>query len=348
MDEVTNRSAARPAASTAEDKPKQKTRDAGTAIEAAPQLEETDGFHLVIDALKLNGIDTIFGLPGIPITDFTRKAQAMAYEEHRAMFEAYARNKYRSTGVIQWMLNNAWPSLIWHLYDWYLRPAGGYYGTKTACRPLHAQYSYDDRSVAVVEDRHQPAQGLKVTATVLDADLKPRFTRTETVDVPADGVVRVMTLPDLADLSTTYFVRLELRDAGGQDLGSNFYWLSTKPETIDWPKSTWFTTPTESYADYTALSQLPKVKLKVSDRSEHRLDQEITHVTLENPSKNLAFFVRLKVNKGAKGEEILPVIWEDNYISLLPGEKREVRAVFRASELGAAKPVVEVSGWNVE
>src|SRR5438132_11213028 len=76
MDEVTNRSAARPAASTAEDKPKQKTRDAGTAIEAAPQLEETDGFHLVIDALKINGIDTIFGLPGIPITDFARKAQA--------------------------------------------------------------------------------------------------------------------------------------------------------------------------------------------------------------------------------------------------------------------------------
>ncbi len=36
----------------------------------------TDGFHLVIDALKLNGIDTIFGLPGIPITDLTRKAQA--------------------------------------------------------------------------------------------------------------------------------------------------------------------------------------------------------------------------------------------------------------------------------
>ncbi len=40
----------------------------------SPEL--TDGFHLVIDALKLNGIDTIFGLPGIPITDLTRKAQA--------------------------------------------------------------------------------------------------------------------------------------------------------------------------------------------------------------------------------------------------------------------------------
>ena len=37
---------------------------------------EIDGFHLVIEALKLNGIDTIYGLPGIPITDLTRMVQA--------------------------------------------------------------------------------------------------------------------------------------------------------------------------------------------------------------------------------------------------------------------------------
>jgi exo-1,4-beta-D-glucosaminidase len=90
------------------------------------------------------------------------------------------------------------------------------------------------------------------------------------------------------------------------------------------------------------------VKLKVGDRTERKGEEEITHVMVENPSKSLAFFVRLKVEKGAKGEEILPVVWEDNYISLLPGEKREITATYRASELGAAKPVVEVSGWNVE
>jgi exo-1,4-beta-D-glucosaminidase len=71
-------------------------------------------------------------------------------------------------------------------------------------------------------------------------------------------------------------------------------------------------------------------------------------VTLENPSKNLAFFVRLKIDKGKGGEEILPVLWEDNYVSLLPGEKREIAAKYRTSELGASKPVVEVSGWNVQ
>ena len=76
--------------------------------------------------------------------------------------------------------------------------------------------------------------------------------------------------------------------------------------------------------------------------------EAVTHVTLENPSKSLAFFVRLKVNKGKAGEEILPVLWQDNYVSLLPGERRDITATYRTSELGTAQPVVEVSGWNLE
>src|SRR3989449_3338148 len=61
----------KPAATTAEDTPQIAS---GGEIDA--QSQETDGFQLVIDALKLNGIDTIFGLPGIPITDLTRRMQA--------------------------------------------------------------------------------------------------------------------------------------------------------------------------------------------------------------------------------------------------------------------------------
>jgi exo-1,4-beta-D-glucosaminidase len=107
-------------------------------------------------------------------------------------------------------------------------------------------------------------------------------------------------------------------------------------------------TPTDSFADYTALAQLPKVKLKVTQHTELKGEDSITRVAIENPSNNLAFFVRLKLDKGVKGEEILPVVWEDNYISLLPGEKREVSATYRASELGSAKPAIEISGWNVQ
>jgi exo-1,4-beta-D-glucosaminidase len=282
------------------------------------------------------------------VEDFASKSQLQTYEGVRAMFEAYSRNKYQSTGVIQWMLNNAWPSMIWHLYDYYLRPGGGYFGAKRAMEALHPLYGYDDHSIWVVSSQYEDARGLKLTTKVYNLDMTEKFSREDSLDAPADSTAKVFTLPEVPGLTSTYFVALRLTDSTGKLVGSNCYWLSTKPETLDWSKSNWWMTPTDSFADYTALSQLPKVKLKVTDRTERKGEESITRVTIENPSKSLAFFVRLKVDNGAGGEEILPVLWEDNYISLLPGERREVSATYRSSELGTAKAVVEVSGWNVE
>ena len=282
------------------------------------------------------------------LEDYTSKSQLQAYEGIRAMYEAYSRNKYSSGGVIQWMLNNGWPSMIWHLYDFYLRPGGGYFGAKTAMQPLDPIYGYDDHSVYVVNSRYQDAKGLRVVTKVLNLDMTEKFSNESAVDVPSDGVVKVTSLPEISDLSPTYFIALRILDVSGKTTGSNFYWLSTKPETLDWSRSNWYTTPTASYADFTALAQLPKVKLKVTERSERKGEDEVTHVTLENPTKALAFFVRLKLDKGKGGEEILPVLWQDNYVSLLPGEKREITATYRATESGVARPAVDVSGWNVE
>jgi len=238
--------------------------------------------------------------------------------------------------------------MIWHLYDYYLRPGGGYFGAKRAMEALHPVYGYDDHSIWLVSSQYEDVKGLKLTTKIYNLDMTEKFSQENSVDAPADSTAKIFTPPDISDLTPTYFVVLRLHDDTGKLVGSNFYWLSAKTETIDWAKSTWWMTPTDSYADYTALSQLAKVKLRVTDRSERKGDEETTHVTLKNPSKTLAFFVRLKVNKGVKGDEILPVVWEDNYISLLPGEKREVTATYRASELGASKPAVEVSGWNLE
>lgn len=282
------------------------------------------------------------------VNDFTIKSQMQTYEGVRAMYEAYSRNKYQSTGVIQWMLNNAWPSIIWHLYDYYLRPGGGYFGAKRALEALHPLYGYDDHSIWLVSSQYEDAKGLKLTTKVYNLDMTEKFSQETDVDAPADSTAKIFTLPGIDGLSSTYFLVLRLEDSAGKVVGSNFYWLSTKPETLDWAKSTWYMTPTASYADFTAISQLPKVKLSESSRTEMHGDDAVTHVTLTNPTKNLAFFIRLKVDRGPKGEEILPVIWEDNYVSLLPGEKREITATYRAKELEGAKPSVEVSGWNVE
>ena len=282
--------------------------------------------------------------------DFTYKSQLMTYEGVRAMYEAYSRNKYTSTGVIQWMLNNAWPSMIWHLYDYYLRPGGGYFGAKKAMQTLDPVYGYDDHSVWLVSSQYVDAKGLKLAARVFNLDGTQKLSKDTTLDAAADSTAKVFELPPIDGLSPAYFLDLRVTDSSGKLVGSNFYWLSTKPETLDWAKSNWYMTPTASYADYTSLAQLPKVKLHVSSRSERNGNSEdaVTRVTVENPSKTLAFFVRLKLDKGKGGEEILPVVWQDNYISLLPGEKREITATYRAGSLGAAKPEVEVSGWNVE
>src|ERR1035437_3293757 len=127
-------------------------------------------------------LDARYGPPA-NLQDFLAKSQVMAYEGERAMFEAYGRNKYLSTGVIQWMLNNAWPSMIWHLFDSYMRPGGSYFGAKKGCEPIHIQYSYDDRSIAVVNSFYKDLPGLRASAKIYNLDLTEKFSREATVDV---------------------------------------------------------------------------------------------------------------------------------------------------------------------
>ena len=302
--------------------------------------------------------------PAKSVDAYALKAQMQAYEAHRAMMEAYGRNKYTSTGIIQWMLNNAWPSMIWHMYDWYLRPAGSYFGVKKACEPLHVQYSYDDRSIVVVNSYYQPFANLKVTAKVYNLDMTEKFSKDAELNVGSDSSTLVFTLPVIGGLSTTYFVSLTLVSEG-QVKSRNFYWLSNREETIDWSRqeedstgeydiSTW--SPTKTFADYTALNTLPRVNLDVSAKYKKDGQEGSTTVTVHNPTSTLALAVHLTVNKSSSGRvrregeadnEILPVLWQDNYFALLPGETRQVTATYQIGDKNNATPSLEIDGWNV-
>jgi exo-1,4-beta-D-glucosaminidase len=197
--------------------------------------------------------------------------------------------------------------------------------------------------VVVVDDRHQESRGLKVSASVLDLSLRSRFSREAVVDVPADGVVRAFVLPEVPDVTPTYFLKLDLRDAQGRAVGSNFYWLSTRPDVMQWDKSDWFHTPVAQHADLTGLARLPATRLRVSARFDAAGAQRTGTVTVENTGTALAFQVRLKLTDGARGEELLPVFWEDNYFALMPGEKRELAVAYPAPR---GVPAVEADAWN--
>ena len=64
----------------------------------------------------------------------------------------------------------------------------------------------------------------------------------------------------------------------------------------------------------------------------------VVRARVENPSDKIAFFIHLVLARSRDGEEILPVFWEDNYSSLMPGESREVTARFRSKDAGKADP----------
>ncbi|WP_394825854.1 glycosyl hydrolase 2 galactose-binding domain-containing protein [Pendulispora albinea] len=282
------------------------------------------------------------------VENYALKSQAIAYDGERAEFESYRRNKGKATGIVAWMLNNAWPSMLWHLYDYYLAAGGGYYGTKKANEPIHIQYSYDNRTVVVANDSAAPVSGLKATAEVYDLKLKKLFSDQKTgLTVSTDKSVVALTIPALSNLTSTYFVRLVLRDAQDKVVGHNFYWLSTKADKFDWDKSDWWGTPVTQHADLTGVNSLPKAAPALTATAEGTGAQRKVRVTVQNDNKTLAFLLRLKVTKGKGGDEVLPSTWSDNYISLLPGEKREVVAEFAASDIGNAKPTVVLTGWNV-
>jgi exo-1,4-beta-D-glucosaminidase len=278
--------------------------------------------------------------------EFAAKSQLMEYEGERAMFEAYSRNRGRSTGVIQWMLNNAWPGLWWHLYDYYLRPGAGYFGTKKALEPVHGMYSYDDRSIAVVNDTRNSIAGAKVTARTISAYGTPIDVRDTVVSIPADSVIRAMALPPPAAVGA-YFVDVRVTAKDRSLLSQNFYWLSGTMDDLDWAKSTYYITPVTRYANLRALDSIPPTTVRRSLSIERTDVKETARVTLTNTGAVPAFFLRLQILAGKGGDEVLPVIWSDNYVSLLPGEKRTFIATYSPTALGGKNAALVVTGSNL-
>jgi len=274
------------------------------------------------------------------LDDYTRKAQLMAYDGERAMFEAYGANKYTSTGVIQWMLNNAWPSFTWHLYDYYLVPGGGFFGARKANEPVHVQYRPDERTVDVVNSTLLAHNKLTVSARLFNLAGKQQFSHQTTVDLPADGVVRTFNVPEWA---ATTFLKLELHDEAGTLLSDNFYVVPTKLADLQWDKSNYFYTPAKSYADLHDLEQLPAAEVRAT--AERGAAAGRGRVRLTNTGSTVAFFVHAAVIRPGKEEEIAPVLWSDNFISLLPGESRELS--YELPVFPGGSILVKLEGWNL-
>ncbi|MBN2481484.1 MAG: hypothetical protein JXB19_07075 [Bacteroidales bacterium] len=280
--------------------------------------------------------EALFSRYGEPASaeEYSMKSQILQKEAVRAMYEAFARNKYRSSGIIYWMYNSAWPSLYWQLYDYYLTPNGAFYGAKEACEPLHIQYSYDDSSIYVVNSTYADYNNMKASVSIYDMNMEERYSKQLELNVAEDESKKVTDIEWPEDLTEVHFLKLGLQDASGAQVSSNFYWLSAKGD---------------EQADFTALNGLPAANIQVSIASVVKLGGKY-HITFEfeNTSDVLAFSINPKIKTSGAKELVLPVFWDNNYFSLIPHEKRVVTVKFEVSDLAGDKPFLQVEGWNID
>jgi exo-1,4-beta-D-glucosaminidase len=244
------------------------------------------------------------------------------------------------------MLNNAWPSMIWHLIDYSLDAGGGYYGVKKACEPLHIQYAYDDRSIVVVNSTYQRATGLHASVVVRGIAWNEVYRNTAAVDAASDSTQRVFTIPEeiYASPERVFFIDLTLNDAAGQIVSHNFYWVPTTLTTFDWPKTRNTYTPALRYEDLTALAHLPQATVSAQAELAVTPRGRQLQLHLNNTSSALVFQLHAAVRTKA-GDLVAPVLWNDNWIQLTPGESTTLTALL--PENSEQLPVVQIEGWNI-
>ena len=282
--------------------------------------------------------------------DYSRKSELQNYENTRSFFEAWSAKQHVETfGTIFWMQNNAWPSVHWNLYDYYFKPGGGFFGTQKATEPVHIAYDYSGKNVFVVNSTLTARPGLTATVSVHNIpDLSVKYTTTVPVSANANAGTQIATLPAISGLSSTYFIRLQLKDSGGATISNNLYWYSTTPDALG-NKSNWYSTAVSSYANLTGLNTLAS-NTGVSQSVSRSVvaGQETATITLTNTSAtNIAFFLRPEVTAGNGGNEVLPVTYTDNYISLWPGASTTITARYASSDLAGQPPYLRVRGYNI-
>ena len=267
---------------------------------------------------------------GQNLDDFVRRIQMLNYTQHRLMFEAWNANLWKpSTGLFLWMTHPAWPSTVWQVYSSDYDTHAAFYGCKKACEPIHVQWNLNDDSVSIINNPEAPIEMATLKLKILGLDGTALSESTTPVNVAANSAEKVANVAwtDFA-AQPVQFLKLELLDRVGKLLSENFYWHSQKPEQLR------------------ALENLPQVGLSGTVRFTTAGEETIATVDLANPTKTPALMTHLCLRNADTGTRILPAYASDNYVSLLPGEKKTV--TIRCATKDAAKHLaVSLDGWNI-
>ncbi|MBN2013149.1 hypothetical protein JW960_27710 [candidate division KSB1 bacterium] len=257
--------------------------------------------------------------------DWVNYAQWINYQGYRAMFEAHSKHRM---GLLLWISHTARPSMVWQTYDYYFEPTAAYFGCKKAAEPLHIQWNPLSDSVEVVNYHSRHGDGLTAIAELFNVDGSVRWQKTEHINAPEDSRQRCFAIEYPKELSSVYFLRLKLEQ---QDklVSENFYWRGRDD------------------GNFQAIHSLPYAKLQTDTKVTRTGNRWRLSTKLENQSSYPALMIRLKVVREKSGDRILPVLYSDNYVSLMPGEEKIVTMEVQQADTRGEKPLVVIEGTKI-
>ena len=257
--------------------------------------------------------------------DWTTLAQFVNYDTYRAMFEA--QSKYRQ-GLLLWMSHPCWPSFVWQTYDYYFEPTSAYYACKNACEPIHIQWNAFTDTVEVVNYNAGDLTGLTATVEIFNLDGTSQLKKSGTLTSKEDSVTTVMPLEYPATLSAVHFLRLTLTQSD-KTLSSNLYNRGLHK------------------SDLHALRALKTAQIHATTTTDRHGDTWHLTTTLQNTSPTPAVFVRLKAIRATTKDRILPAIYSDNYLTLMPNETRTITIDLNHADTRNEHPTITLEGLNL-
>jgi exo-1,4-beta-D-glucosaminidase len=278
--------------------------------------------HCTTSTTAMNSMDVLTATmnstygEAVDFNDYVRKGHALDYDATRAMFEAFRVNIPVSTGIIQWMLNSAWPSIYWQLYDYYGVPCAAYYGTKKACEPLQLIYNYKDSHVYLVNEGLYEGD-VEVAVKVYDDASVLLGEQSKTVKTSYRNNVDAFDMTAYA--GKPHFIALEVKCKDGKVIADNFYCIAAERNVYDWDNFDWYITPIKKHSDLRFAFAQPEAEIAM----ETSYADGVYTVTLRSDSDVVSYMNILKA-KDSEGNMIVPAYWSDNFFPLLPGQTKTV------------------------
>jgi hypothetical protein len=259
------------------------------------------------------------------LADWMRLAQFVDYNAYRGMYEGQSKNRL---GLLIWMSHPAWPSLLWQTYDYFFATDAGYYGAKKGAEPLHIQWNAATDQVEVVNYSAGDQSGLTAHAEVLNLDGTLKWEKSAILDSREDSTVSSLQMTYPAGLSRTHFIRLTLTRSG-KELSSNFYLHGLAEE------------------DYQGIRTLAPARVDAKTGIQRRGAQWQITTRLHNRSATPALMVRVKAVREKSGDPILPALYTDNYIALMPGESKTILVEVQNADTRGEHPRIVLEGYNL-